>query len=658
MSFSERFHPFVLLLFLSFHGYSQQGEIDSLKVLLRNTTVHDTTRLSIISSILGYAKAGDSVSVHYNAIVGEIVFGNLKKKNLNPKLRNTYYFYAAYWYCDKAAEVFSAKNGQQVLNYYDKALKLFKLLEMDEEYWITVTNKGNILRKMNAHEAAISCYFKALKYQELTGDVFGIAATNSSIGQVYDDQDNFSKAIDYYLKALITYQSIKDKTQQNLFEMAVILHNIGFAYYNKGNYDEAKNHYFQSLKIARENNFSNHAAFDANKIGDIYLDQKNYPEALKLYEEGLQYAKDDRSTTSLLLSMGELYLKKGDLNKALSYLHKGLKTALESKDSGMLLRSYDNLYRLYKIMGKPLEALKMYELYNEEKNDFNEEEAKNALEQQELKYKFEKKEFLTRITQEKKIAALKIVNAQNTARKNKMLYLLVCIAVILLIGCLGVYYSFRQKNILNIHKNKELKQKLLLTQMNPHFIFNSVDNIQSLIYNNREKEAINYLTKFSKLTRQILEYSNENYILLSEEIAMLENYLNIQRLLYNNNFTFTIEVGDNVDPEFILVPPMLTQPFVENAVKHGLSNKLEGGIIQVQYSLVYNQLRFEVTDNGSGLVNDRSPNKSLATQITKDRLAQLTKKGNSDIHVRNITDASNIILGVKTSFGIPFIYEQ
>nr|WP_294858388.1 tetratricopeptide repeat protein [uncultured Fluviicola sp.] len=660
MPLSTRFHQLVLcfLLLPSFWGYSQQSEIDSLKGLLRDKTIHDTTRLSIINSILGSVKAGDSMSVHYNSIVGKIVFKNLKKKNLSSKLRDTYETYAAYWYCDKASEIFSAKNGQQVLNYYDKAISLFKKLGMEEERWITVTNKGNILRKMNAPKAAIGCYFQSLKHLEANGDIIGVAATNSSIGQVYDDQGNYSQAINQYRKALTTYCTIRKKTQQDLFEMAVVLHNIGFAYYNKENYIEAKNYYFQSLKIAEENAFFNHAAFDANKIGDIYLDQKNYDAALKLFEKGLVYARDDRSTTSLLLSIGELYIEKGDLKKALSYSNKGLKRALESHDSGMLQRSYDNLYRLYKVMNRPAEALKMYELYIREKNIFNEEEAKNTLEQQELKYQFEKKELLNRIRHEKKVASLRIANEQKTARKDKVLYLLIGLAVILLISFLGVYYYFRQKNIRSIHKNTELKQKLLLTQMNPHFIFNSVDTIQSLIYNKQDKEAISYLTKFSKLTRQILEYSNENYILLSEELTMLENYLGIQKLLYNNNFNFTIAVGENIDPEFILVPPMLTQPFIENAIKHGLSNKLEGGLIHIQYVMINDQLCFQVTDNGTGLTTNQLSQKSLATQITRERLVHLREKGDSTIHILNITDASNSILGVKTSFEIPFIYNQ
>lgn len=309
-------------------------------------------------------------------------------------------------------------------------------------------------------------------------------------------------------------------------------------------------------------------------------------------------------------------------------------------------------------MKKPDQALKMFELHIREKEAFKEEESKNMLAGQELKYAYEKKELLTEIAQEKKIATLKLINEQKTARKDKMLYLLIAIALVLLIGGLIVYYYFRQKNIRNIHKNNELKQKLLLTQMNPHFIFNSVDNIQSLIYNKQEKDAISYLTKFSKLTRQILEYSNENYILLTDEIAMLENYLTIQKLLYNNNFTYRIEWDEDTDPESILVPPMLTQPFIENAIKHGLKNKQEGGLIQIRYRIANKQLLFEVTDNGSGLIDEHKTRKSLSTQITRERLERITEKRDAVIQIQNITDVSANILGVSTRFEIPFVYNH
>jgi sensor histidine kinase YesM len=196
--------------------------------------------------------------------------------------------------------------------------------------------------------------------------------------------------------------------------------------------------------------------------------------------------------------------------------------------------------------------------------------------------------------------------------------------------------------------------------MNPHFIFNSIDNIQSLIYNKQDQEAVSYLTKFSKLTRQILENSNENYIPLSEELMMIDNYLVIQQLLYNNTFDFSITVEDEIDAETILLPPMLTQPFIENAIKHGIQNKMVGGSIDILFSLKDSKLYFEVKDNGSGFKNvpKAENHKSLAMIITKERLNIYTKKSDFTVLTENVLDQHEKVIGAKVIFEIPYIYEN
>jgi len=211
--------------------------------------------------------------------------------------------------------------------------------------------------------------------------------------------------------------------------------------------------------------------------------------------------------------------------------------------------------------------------------------------------------------------------------------------------------------VITASRNNELKQRLLLTQMNPHFIFNSVDNIQSLIYSNKNEDAISYLTKFSKLTRQILENSRENYISLAEELHMMDNYITIQKLLYNKNFRHSITVDESINSDDILLPPMLTQPFIENAVRHGLKDKKEDGLIAIRFYKEGNALLFEVTDNGTGLVAKEKENgqRSLSTQITRERLESISPDKNIVIHTQNITDDAGFVKGVKTFFEIPYI---
>lgn len=169
-----------------------------------------------------------------------------------------------------------------------------------------------------------------------------------------------------------------------------------------------------------------------------------------------------------------------------------------------------------------------------------------------------------------------------------------------------------------------------------------------------------YLTKFSKLTRQILENSNENYIPLSEELAMIDNYLVIQQLLYNNAFDFSIAVEDDIDADTILLPPMLTQPFIENAIKHGIQNKEGRGMIAIRFSLHDLKLYFELTDNGGGFgASQKDQNhKSLAMRITKERLANYTKKSDFTVQAENVLDQNEKVIGAKVIFEIPHIYEN
>jgi LytS/YehU family sensor histidine kinase len=311
-------------------------------------------------------------------------------------------------------------------------------------------------------------------------------------------------------------------------------------------------------------------------------------------------------------------------------------------------KSYDLLYKINKETGDYKTSVKMLELFHRIKDSAKVEATKNELERQGLKYSYEKKELNYKLATEKK-----------NASKNILLLILLSALILLSIGAYFLYRNNKQKQaIANFEKN-DLKQKLLLTQMNPHFIFNSIDNIQSLIHHHQNQEAINYLAKFSKLTRQILENSNENFITLAEELVMIENYLSIQQLLYNNHFNFTITVAESIDADAILIPPMLTQPFIENAIKHGLIDQSEG-LISIHFKLEHAALLFEITDNGVGFGTSKKVgnNKSLAMKITRERLKNFSKKDNFEVHTQNIHDTHNNITGAKVFFEIPYLYEN
>jgi LytS/YehU family sensor histidine kinase len=166
-------------------------------------------------------------------------------------------------------------------------------------------------------------------------------------------------------------------------------------------------------------------------------------------------------------------------------------------------------------------------------------------------------------------------------------------------------------------------------QLNPHFIFNSLQAIQDFIYGNNEKEASQYLSKFARLMRLTLENSRHENITLKKEIEGLENYLALQKLRLGDKLEYSVTVSDSIDPTFNEIPPMLVQPFVENAVEHGVKMKEGNGLITVDFGMEQNMLIVTITDNGPGFTQRHAESKghqSLSMQIISERLELFGKK--------------------------------
>jgi len=167
-----------------------------------------------------------------------------------------------------------------------------------------------------------------------------------------------------------------------------------------------------------------------------------------------------------------------------------------------------------------------------------------------------------------------------------------------------------------------LQRSALQAQMNPHFIFNCLNSIQNFIMQNEKMEAMDYLNRFANLIRQNLDASTSNTILLSDELDMLKNYIELEQMRFNLTFDYTINIGDKLDIGSIYIPPLLIQPFVENAILHGVAGIEERGKIQIDISKEHQYLYIHIIDNGRG-INDNQKDKmhkSHAMKITSQRL--------------------------------------
>jgi sensor histidine kinase YesM len=182
------------------------------------------------------------------------------------------------------------------------------------------------------------------------------------------------------------------------------------------------------------------------------------------------------------------------------------------------------------------------------------------------------------------------------------------IMIVAFLGAVFLFFKIRENRIkkeqarqTEINKQiAEIRMMALRAQMNPHFIFNSLNSVQHFITIREKKEALNYLSKFSKLIRKILENSRENTVSISNELQLLELYIQLEQLRFSNKFDYHIEIDKKIDTENIEIPPLLIQPYVENAILHGLINKDGKGHLFFSVEKNNGLLVCKIEDNGIG----------------------------------------------------------
>lgn len=204
-------------------------------------------------------------------------------------------------------------------------------------------------------------------------------------------------------------------------------------------------------------------------------------------------------------------------------------------------------------------------------------------------------------------------------------------------------------------RTAHLERSALQAQMNPHFIFNSLNSIQSYIANNENDRANRFLAKFSRLIRAMLNHSRAQMVTLEEEIVSLKLYLELEKMRFKEKFDFDIVMDEDIDTHDIMVPPLLIQPYLENALIHGLAQTRSQGKINLYYILDGKYLLVTVTDNGIGIEASKKLNKdrpslhkSVGMSITQKRL-ELLDEGNTDrkVHIEEIKDRKGEVLGTK-----------
>ncbi|PCJ00461.1 MAG: hypothetical protein COB15_02835 [Flavobacteriales bacterium] len=248
--------------------------------------------------------------------------------------------------------------------------------------------------------------------------------------------------------------------------------------------------------------------------------------------------------------------------------------------------------------------------------------------------------------------------------KNKPVWEKLWFYILIIIAFVGIVLLVVQRYIKKIKKEDEIRQRItdlerraLQAQMNPHFIFNSLTSIQSLIAQHNNEKAELFLVRFSRLVRTALNQSSTSYVVLAEELELINNYIEIEALRFSNAFDWFIKIEGDIEVEGIKIPPMVIQPFIENAIEHGLLPLDKKGLINISLKRIDDSmLQWSIDDNGvgrkvAGTKHKKKGRESKGIKLVKDRLFILNKK--STVKFEDLIDGEQS-KGTKVILTIPY----
>ena len=527
---------------------------------------------------------------------------------------------------------------------------------------------GDLYQTTKNQSKAIECLQKAIFYSKKDYDDRFLGSSYITLGVLYQTLKEYKKAIALYQLGLKYAKKTNDKYLEytGYFGLASLYHinnskNSFFYYFNK------------ALPLAKQMKKGNHLGELYLSAAEISLNNNKIETAQHYLDSSLIYVNGKNTSdikSEYYYILGKILLKKGEISKANDFLLKGFNYTLIDNDYGDMIEIGKQLSENYQKQGDFANALKYYTIYKNAEDSLTNESnikkfaaAEYNLKEQDLKLKQEKKE-----------NELTLLNQKTIQQKNYWIYGSIAGSIILIILLITTYLYFKRNQLkqekiklVNEQKRLLLEQKFLRLQMNPHFIYNSLDSIQSFVLNNQAQLASDYLTRFAKLMRMILEHSREEYITIDEEIHALEHYLLLQELVYEHKFTYTISIDESIDTENTVIPPLLLQPVVENAIKHGIKNVSRKGLIEITIKQINDSICIDITDNGVGLHQKKQINhdqqnthQSLSTIITKERLELINKNKVQQISIslNELKNDLNEVIGTVVRFKIPLKLAQ
>ncbi|WP_162390454.1 tetratricopeptide repeat-containing sensor histidine kinase [Spirosoma endbachense] len=555
--------------------------------------------------------------------------------------------------------IWAQSKFDQAIEAFDQAAHYYSRFKDSTALGRTYGRMALLEEERGNYERSFQYCLKALKFNK--NEAF------FSLGQLYADVGDYETAREYYGKIS---QRLKVGTYLK----------IGETYYLQTNYDSAQ--YYYQLYIRESRDVSKKTLTKAYALlGGLYLKLEKYDTALFYLNIALtDFEKDNNRNwiMRVLLELGKAYKESGEVSKAIKTTNELLTTAEESGARQYIRDAHYLLFQLFDRLEQKNSAylhLKQYTALNNEigidisarklsfyKTSHEREQAQlkiallsqqRQLQQEELKQASQQREFLYMgILAIALLAFVLVRNVLLKKREEKHLREL-------------AETELRIQKLETKKQLGDLEMQVLRTQMNPHFLFNSLNSINRFILQNNKSQASLYLTKFSRLVRMILQNSQNKLITLEQELDSLKLYLSLEALRFDDHFMFAITVQDDLDVSALKVPPLIIQPYVENAVWHGLMHKEEKGQLDIDVLSEKGFLYIKIMDNGIGrqkatMLQEKADttHKSMGIGITSQRIAMLEEPSSKgSVAINDLVEINGTPCGTEVILKLPIMYD-
>ncbi len=552
-----------------------------------------------------------------------------------------------------------------------RALELVEEKPVDAYYKMRFANNAGVAaRYQQALDQAAHYYLKALAIAEEENDLRNIAISSNGLGNTLSQLGGReSEALPFFNMALEA-----EEKRGNTLGMAINYLSIADYYTQKAVYDSARYYLDTLLSINQEREDAFGIAMTFEYQGHNFLAEGNEMEARILYEKALSLFQSQGNKTKasqMMKSLGDISMRLGDPASAKSLFSNALDLAQELENKPMIVSATQGLAEIHEIQGNYGAALHFYKTAQTYRDSINLTRQETEIAAMKMDYDFQKKEAEIELLKKDQVlqeAALATEREKSRRQRAILAFLIISIVgatllVIQFIKTLNIKKNTKillqeqeKRRLKTVYENNLLQAEILASrmQMNPHFLFNCLNSIKFLIQTGTYKEAIRYLTTFSRFVREILESGKRNSISLNEELELIQKYVALEKNRFDQELLFEIQHKD-VDEDFLHkaeIPPLLLQPFIENAIWHGLlpctrkEKKLSLEITQNGHDLT-----ICVTDNGVGrwAYGKSTLHKSMGTKITQERVALFNKYKDKKISFgfEDLKDDQGAAMGTK-----------